>query len=269
MADDRSFTDRLRRRIPSVIVEIVENASRHQTLTLAAGLAFFGIISIGPAVGVGFGLMRLVASPEAADSLVELLQDTFTEQFGLADLLEQMEDRAGRYAGIGLAVLLWPATTLASGWTRALDAIAEVDSAGGLRGLRGRLRALAPAGILIAAMFLLFAVVTFGAAAFDEGPVLFAGLIAGGIVVQYLLNLVIYRWLPTESWPWSILWKGAGWATLGTILSTVGFGIALTLGEGIADQYPPALTTAIIIGGWLYAANASLLLGAEYLEVRA
>jgi uncharacterized BrkB/YihY/UPF0761 family membrane protein len=206
------FTDRLRRnRIPSVLVEIVENASRHQTLTLTlAGLAFFGIISIGPAVGVGFGLMRLVASPEAADSLVELLQDTFTEQFGLADLLEQMEDRAGRYAGIGLAVLLWPATTLASGWTRALDAIAEVDSAGGLRGLRGRLRAVAPAGILIAAMFLLFAVVTFGAAAFQEGPALFAGLIAGGIVVQYLLNLVIYRSLPSESWPWSILWKGAG-----------------------------------------------------------
>lgn len=260
----------LYQRLPSSLRAVVRNAREHHTLTLAAGLAFFGILSIGPAVGLGFGLLRMTVSAEAVDGLVDLLEGTFTEQLGLADLLGQMEDQAGRYAGIGLVVLLWPATTLASGWTRALDAVTEAEAAAGVRGLRGRVRGLVPGGILVATMLLGFAAMTFGTAlAGGDDITILLAVIGGAVVAQFVFILAIYRWLPSERRPFTRLWAGAILATLGVVLTTVGFALALMFGEGLAEQYPPSLTTAIVIGIWLYAANGSLLLGAEYNEVRA
>jgi membrane protein len=250
--------------VPAPLRGVVERASDHHTVTLAAGLAFFGILSIGPAIGVGFGLVRLVASSTVADSMIELLRDGFPETLGLGELLEQMEDRAGRYVGVGLLVLLWPATTLASGWTRALDAVNEFDSSGGVRGLWGRLRGAAPGSVLLVGLFLLVGAVTFGSAALADrvGFVIIVSAVA--VALQFLFCLAIYRWLPSRSRPVAQLWRGALWATAGVVVATVGFALALTVGEGIAEQYPPTLTTAIILGLWLYAANLALLLGDEY-----
>lgn len=256
-------------RVPPVLRALARNASRHHTLTLAAGLAFFGILSIGPAVGVGFGLLRLLVSADRANALVDLLQNSFPQQLGLGDLLDQMQDRAARYAGIGLVALLWPATTLASGWARALDAIAETDSTGGLRGLRGRVRGLLPGGILVAALLMLLGAVTFGTALAGGGGIVLLAAVAGGaVVLQFLFNLTIYRWLPEESRPLRALWRGAALATAGVVVATAGFALALSVGEGLSESYPPALTTAVVLGLWLYGANAALLLGAEYNALR-
>jgi membrane protein len=272
MPDPSALADAARDRAPSRLLTVVENTSRHNTMTLAAGLAFFGLLSFGPAVALGFGLLRVVASGDATETLVNVLQGAFPEQLGLGDLLEQMEDNGAQYAGIGLLVLLWPATTLASGWTRALDDIFEVDSDGGVRGLQGRLRGLAPGGILVAALFLLFAAVTFGAAVLGgggEGQIaLVVAIGLGAVALQFLFNLVIFRMLPSDKHPWSELWPGAVWSTLGVVTATVGFGLALSFGEGLADQYPPSLTTSIFLGLWLYAANTALLLGGEYNAAR-
>jgi membrane protein len=268
MSSARGLRARVLGAVPGSLRKAVENAGRHHTLTLAAGLAFYGIISIGPAVGVGFGLVHLLVSPEALDALTNLLEDSLPHQLGLADLVDQMEDRAGRYAGIGLAVLLWPATTLASGWARALDAIAGFDATPGVRGLRGRLSGLLPGGILVAALFLLFAGVTFGVALFGGDRVLLlVGILVGGVGLQFLFALAIYRWLPSRGRPWQALWKGALLSTIGVIASTALFGFARALGEGLAERYPPSLTTAVVLGLWLYGANTALLLGAEYNEV--
>ncbi len=269
MLDADGIADAAQDRLPTTLRRVVERAIRHHTVTLAAGLAFFGLLSIGPAIGLGFALVRLLVSPEAADSLVELLRDTGSELLGLVDLLEQMEDRAPRYAGIALVVLLWPASTLASGWTRGLDAVMEIDSTGGVRGLRGRIAGLVPGAVLVAGLFVLLGTVTIGLGLVGaDGVVLMALLPVGAVVFVFLLNLLIYRWLPSERRPWSSLRAGAVWATAGVMLSTVGLALALTLGQKLTDSYPPALTTAIVLGLWIYGANTSLLLGAEYNEAR-
>jgi membrane protein len=272
-ADDVSETaedlaDRARDRAPSGLVALLERATAHNVLMLAAGLAFFGLISIGPAIGIGFGLLQLLTPAETGDQVVDLLRDTFPEQLGFGELLEQMEDRGARYAGIGLLVLLWPATTLASGWTRALDDVAEVESDGAVRGLAGRLRGLGIGLVLALGMLVLVATVTFGTALAGDGLVLVLALAAGALVLQVGLNTAVYRWLPSERRPWSTLWPGALWSTLGVALSTAGLALALTFGEELTDSYPPTLITSLVLGMWLYGANASLLLGAEHNEVR-
>jgi membrane protein len=250
--------------VPAAVRGVVERAGAHHTVTLAGGLAFFGILSIGPAIGVGFGLVRLVSSSAVTDAMIEMLQDGFPETLGLGELLEQMEDRAARYVGLGLLVLLWPATTLASGWTRALDAVNEFDSTGGVRGLWGRLRGAAPGSVLLVGLFLLVGAVTFGSAALGDRLGFVIAVTSAAVVLQFCFCLAIYRWLPSTARPLAALWPGALWATAGVVAATIGFALALTLGEGIAEQYPPTLTTAIILGLWLYAANLALLLGDEY-----
>jgi membrane protein len=267
--DTAAVAEQVEKRTPTHLRLLFDRATDHNLLMLGAGLAFFGILSIGPAIGIVFGLMQLVTGPEASDRLVELLQNSFPEQLGLAELLEQAQDRGGRYAGIGLLVLLWPATTLASGWTRALDDIEGNESTGAVRGLAGRLRGLVPGAILIGAMLAAFIAVTFGTALVGEdGAALVIVLVIGTIVVQAAFNLAILRWLPSEHRPWHHLWPGALWATGGVLLSTIGLAVALSLGENLTQQYPPSLITSIVLGLWLYGANTSLLLGAEHNAIR-
>lgn len=252
--------------LPEALRAVVEGAARHQTPVLAAGLAFFGLLSFSPAVGVGLAVLRLLAPDQVVNTLVDTLQHSFPETLGLSGLLEQMQDRAARYAGVALLVLLWPATTLASGWRRALDAVCDQEAAPVIRGLVGRMKGLAVGlGLLVGMLVLIAAMV--GATAGQRGA-LVAAIAVAAVALQFGFALIVYRVLPQESVPWSRLWPGAAWSTLGVCSATVALALALTAAGKFAEQYPPALSTAVVLGLWLYGANLSLLLGAELNAVR-
>lgn len=256
---------RLGERLPRALREVADQATRHHTPTLAAGLAFFGIVSIGPALAVAFATFRIATSPDTASSAVDLLKDAFSQTLRLSALMAQMQEKAGDYLGVGLLVLLWPATTLASGWKRGLDAVEEADSAGGVRGLRGRAKGLGLGALLLAGMLMLVVATTVGAAFAGAGRVaVLAGVGAAAVALQYGFCLLVYRVLPSTRHPWRTLWPGALWATAGVSLATLVLALALTTAEGLASRYPPSLATAVLLGLWLYGANLSLLLGAEY-----
>lgn len=257
-------------RAPGPWRRLVDHATRTHALTLAAGLAFFGLISLAPAIGFAFGVLRLVLSDATVSGMTEALESSFPQTLGLADLIGHMENQAGGYAGLSLLVLLWPATTLASGWTRALDAVNEEDdSTGGGRGLRGRAKGLVLGGVLMLAFLALLAGVTASTAMAGEGRTALLGVTAVAAVgVQFGMCLAIYRWLPTHRHSLRSLWRGAAWATAGVVAATLAFAFALGFADQFAQRYPPALATAVVIGLWLYAANISLLLGEEYNALR-
>lgn len=252
-----------RRHLPWQLRAVIEGAARHQTPVLAAGLAFFGLVSLSPAVGVGLGLLRMLAPDQLINSLVDTLQHSFPDTLGLAGLLEQMQDRAGRYAGVGLLVLLWPATTLASGWRRALDAICEQETPPATPGLAGRVKGLAVGLLLLTGLLALVAAMVGATAIVGRRRMLLVVIAVAAVALQFGFSLLVYRILPRESVPWARLWRGAAWATLGVCGVTVGLAVALTVAGALAAQYPPALSTAVVLGLWLYGANLSLLLGAE------
>lgn len=256
--------------VPGSWRRLAERAARTHALTLAAGLAFFGLISIAPAIGFAFGVLRLVLPDATVSGMTEALEQHAPTTLGFAELIDQMENQAGRYAGVALLVLLWPATTLASGWTRALDAVNEEDDATeGIRGLRGRARGLVLGGVLMLAFLALLAAVTASTALAGEGRTVLLGLTAlGAVGAQFGLCLGIYRWLPSHRHPVRGLWRGAAWATAGVVAATLGFALALGFADQLAQRYPPALSTAVVLGLWLYAANISLLLGEAYNALR-
>lgn len=247
---------------------VVEGAARHQTPVLAAGLAFFGLLSFSPAVGVGLGVLRLLAPDHVVNSLVDTLQHSFPETLGLAGLLEQMQDRAARYAGFALIVLLWPATTLASGWRRALDAVNDQEDAPVIRGLAGRVKGLAVGLGLLAGMLMLVAAMVAATATAGQRRALIGVIALAAVALQFGFSLLVYRFLPQESVRWSRLWPGAAWSTLGVCGATLALALTLAAADQLAEQYPPALSTAVVLGLWLYGANLSLLLGAELNTVR-
>jgi membrane protein len=253
--------------VPGTWLEAARSASARNLAVLSAGLAFFGLISIGPAIGVVFGMLQLVVGAEAVEAIVELLEDTPVDQFGLVDIMRDMEDRAGQFAGFGALFLLWPATTLASGWARALNGIFGLESQGPA-GLKGRLRGIVPGAVVIASVFLLFVALSLGTALIGEQALLAVIVLPGAIAVQGALILVIYRYLPSERFPWRDLWRGAALATAGSVLATAGLALVLTVSGDVTEDYPEQLTTAIVLGFWLYALNTALLLGAEYNGVR-
>lgn len=258
----------LAERAPAVVPALIDAARRHETLLLAGGLAFFGLISLPPAVAVGFGVLRLVASPEAASGLANNLQQAFPETLQLGELLKATQDRGGRYAGLGLVILLWPATTLASGWSRALDAVNEYEALPVARGLAGRLRGLAVGLALLVGVLALLAAVTAGSALVGQVALL-VPVVAAGAAGVFGFCLALYRWLPSQRRSWPALWPGAAWATAGTAVATTGFALALAGAGSLARNYPAGLSTALVLGLWLYAANLSLLLGDEYNAWRA
>lgn len=250
-------------RVPSGVRAVIDAAARHHTFMLAAGLAFLGLVSVAPALGVGLGLLRLVASEQTVNALVAALQGSMGGALGLADLLGQMQDQAGRYAGLGMLVLLWPATTMASGWRRALEAVHDQESTPALRGLAGRGKGLLVGLFLLSGILVLLAALV-AAMTVDAGrTVVLGGIVVAGLTLQYLFALLVYRYLPATSPSWSGLWPGAAASTVGVGLVTVGLGVGLGLVDSLSQQYPPTLSTAMVIGLWLYGANLSLLLGAE------
>ncbi|HVM12872.1 MAG TPA: YihY/virulence factor BrkB family protein [Egibacteraceae bacterium] len=266
--DVQSVTSRVGDALPARLRAVVESAARHQTPVLAGGLAFFGLLSLSPAVGVGLGVLRLLAPDHLVNALVDSLQHSFPETLGLAGILEQMQDRAARYAGLGLVVLLWPATTLASGWRRALDAVGERETAPAMRGLAGRAKGLGIGLGLLAGILVLVAAMVAATAMIGRRGALIAAIAVAVVALQFGFTLLVYRFLPRESVPWSRLWPGAAWSTLGVCVATVALALALTVADQFAEQYPPALSTAVVLGLWLYGANLSLLLGAELNTVR-
>jgi len=253
----------VRSRLPPTLRDVIEGAARHQVPVLAGGLAFFGLLSLAPAVGVGLGLLRLLAPDAMISALVDGLRQSFPDTLGLGVLLEQMDERAGRYAGVGLLVMLWPATTLASGWKRALDAVCEHATEPAVRGVLGRLKGVAIGFVLLAGMLVLLGVAVAGTTFLGNRAAVFAMVAVAAVVLQFGFALLVYRVLPPEAPAWSALRPGAAWSTLGVCIVTVALAVALTAAEQFAQQYPPTLSTAVVLGLWLYGANLSLLLGAE------
>lgn len=267
--DLRSIVDDAHERVPRTLRAVIDGAARHQTPILAAGLAFLGLLSFSPAVGVGLGVLRLLAPDHLVNALVDVLQRAFPATLGLADLLEQMQDRAGRYAGLGLLVLLWPATSLASGWRRALDAVAERETPPAVRGLVGRAKGLAVGLVLLTAMLALVAAVVAVSALLGRREVLIVVIAVVAVAAQFGFALLVYRFLPADAAPWSALWRGAAWSTAGVAVVTAALGLALSAADALSGHYPPALSTAVVVGLWLYGGNVSLLLGAELNTARA
>jgi membrane protein len=243
-----------------------------QVPLLAAGVAFYLLLSLFPAIIAGVSVYGLVADPQTVrqqiDELTRMLSPETASLVG--EQLRQVTAGAGGALGLatvlGILAALWSASSglkaLIAGVNLAYD---ETETRKFLK-LRGLALVLTLGAMVLLAVALAL-IVGFPAVP-DSWPtalrwaaavlrfVLLAALLVFGLAV-------LYRYAPDRDEPrWSWVSWGSGIATLLWVLASVGFSVYANAFGNYNKTYG-ALAGVIILMFWLWLTALVVLVGAE------
>jgi len=241
---------------------------------ISGGVAFFGFLSIFPALIALISIYGLVASPEAvanqvADISKQLPQDAATL---IGKQLKAIVDNSGSALSIGLVVsilgALWSASGGMSNLITAVNiAYDEVEARNFVK-----LRALSLALTLGAMVFVLvaFGLLAVVPAFIDALPLGVVGTILAQVARWALLLAlfagslaVLYRVAPDRDAP-RLRWVSLGAVVVTVIWALVSVAFALYVNNfGSYDKTYGAIAGVIVLMLWLYLTCYLVLLGAE------
>jgi membrane protein len=249
-----------------------KEVKQDQVPLLAAGVAFYTLLALFPAIIAGVSIYGLVAEPETVrrqlDELTRMLSPETAKLVG--EQLRQITGGAGGALGLatvlGIATALWSASSgmkaLITGVNLAYD---ETETRKFVK-LRG-LALLLTLGAMVLLGVALALIVGFPAVS-DTWPtvlqwvaavlrfVLLAALLIVGLAV-------LYRYAPDRDEPrWSWVSWGSGIATLLWVLASIGFSIYANSFGNYNKTYG-ALAGVIILMFWLFLTAFVILVGAE------
>jgi membrane protein len=249
-----------------------KEVKQDQVPLLAAGVAFYTLLSLFPAIIAGVSIYGLVADPETVRDQIDRLAQRLSPETAtiLTQQIRQVTSGAGGALGvatvIGILTALWSASSgmkaLITGVNLAYD---ETESRKfvKLRGLSivltlGAMVLLAVAGATIAG----FPPIA------DNLPTVLQWVVSilrfvvlGALLIAGLA--VLYRYAPDRDEPkWTWVSWGSGIATLLWILASIGFSIYVNSFGNYNKTYG-ALAGIIILMFWLYLTAVIVLVGAE------
>jgi membrane protein len=243
-----------------------------QVPLLAAGVAFYALLSLFPAIIAGVSIYGLVADPSTVRDQIAKLTETLSPETAtlVGEQLKQVTSGAGGALGlatvIGILTALWSASSgmkaLITGVNLAYD---ETETRKFLK-LRG-LALLLTLGAMVLVGVALATIVGYPPIA-DTLPTVLRWVLAivrfailGGLLVVGLA--VLYRYAPDRDQPrWSWVSWGSGIATLLWVLATVGFSLYANFFGNYNKTYG-ALAGVIILMFWLFLSAFVVLVGAE------
>ncbi|HEV8423910.1 MAG TPA: YihY/virulence factor BrkB family protein [Actinomycetes bacterium] len=250
----------------------MKGVKQDQVPLLSAGVAFYTLLALFPAIIAGVSIYGLVADPETVrqqlDELTRMLSPETATLIG--EQIKQITGGAGGAlgvaTGVGILTALWSASSgmkaLITGVNLAYD---ESEGRTFLK-LRG-LALLLTLGAMVLMAVALTLIVAFPALT-DSWPavlrwtvgtlrwVLLAALLVAGLAV-------LYRYAPDRDEPkWTWVSWGSGIATLLWVLASVGFSIYANSFGNYNKTYG-ALAGVIILMFWLFLTAFVVLVGAE------
>ncbi|TCM44897.1 YihY/virulence factor BrkB family protein [Kribbella sp. VKM Ac-2568] len=255
-----------------VIKRAWSEAKADQVPLLAAGVAFFGFLSLFPAIVAAVLTYGLVADPTQIRSQVQDLTEAMPASS--RDLLLQQIDAltsAPRQSlGIGLAIAvaaaLWSAAGGVGYLLTAVNLAYDEDETRGF--VRRKLLAL---GMTLGAIvFVLLAIALFaaGAAIGEDLPTPLRFLLGAlrlvlAVVLITVALAVVYRLGPDRDAP-RLRWVsiGAGVATIIWLLASFGFSLYVETFGNYAKTYG-SLAAVVVLMLWLWLTAYAVLLGAE------
>jgi membrane protein len=242
---------------------------------LAAGVAFYAMLALFPAIIAVVTIYGMVAEPQQVQSQISEFAKGLpsgADQL-LTEQLKNVTESADRTLSIGLAVsllaVLWSVSGGVQGLVKGLNMVYDERETRGFFKLRG-LSLLFTLGAIVVAVVALALIAVFPG--FVDGLGLGrAGELAASIgrwVVLALLMLaafaVVYRFAPDRAnprWRW-VSW-GAVVALVLWLLGSVGFSYYVD-NFGKYNQTYGALAAVIILLLWLFLSAFVVLLGAEF-----
>jgi YihY family inner membrane protein len=254
--------DGVQKRFPGWLGEATRTVRGHDILLLSAGVGFYGLLSLAPLVILAFWVISLLLGDESVRSFAQLLGRVAPEQMGLDRLLRQVAEAGTSVGVVALITSLWPATAYGSAIARALERLSPRKES--LEGVRGRGLALA----FLLPLFVLGGLVgSYLGTTFlgDQGALRILGWLLAlmmGFAATAVSVALIYRILP----PAPLRWRRLLWATslssFGISVLSLLFTLFLTLGADFREHYPSsAVALVVLVGLWLYLANALVLAG--------
>lgn len=249
-----------------ILRDVKTETDRDRVLSVAAGVAFYALLSVVPVLTAMISIFGLVAAPQEVPQMLASLGQVLPEEATVL-LTEQATRIAGTASGtlsltalVSIIIALWSANGGTKALIDALNVAYDVEDARGF--LRLNLVALA---FTLGGMVALVVLGTVGAAlpAFvGEGWLL--ALRWPVILALLLLGLaVLYRFAPNRpdaEWVW--ISPGAILAALGILLGTAGFSWYVGNFGSYGETYG-SLAAVVILMLWIWLSTLAVLIGAE------
>jgi membrane protein len=267
----------------SVLKETYGDWSEDKASRLAAALAYYTAFSIAPLLLISIAVAGLVFGREAAQGQIFAQLDGLLGADGASaiqtGIANSNEAGAGTISAIiGLATLIWSASSLFGQLQEALNTIWEVqpDPHAGLMATVKR-RFLSMTLVLGIAFVLLVSLVLSAGLSAVGG--LLGNVLPGGNILWQVINFVvsfaiitglfaaIYKVLPDVTVDWGDVWIGAAVTAL---LFTIGkILIGLYLGHASIGSTFGAAGSLLVFLVWVYYSAQILFFGAEFTQVYA
>jgi membrane protein len=249
-----------------------KEVKQDQVPLLSAGVAFYSLLALFPAIIAGVSIYGLVADPATVRDQIAKLTETLSPETAtlVGEQLKEVTSGAGGALGVatvvGILTALWSASSgmkaLITGVNLAYD---ETETRKFVK-LRG-LALLLTLGAMVLMGIALATIVGYPPIA-DNLPTVLRWVLAivrfvilGGLLVVGLA--VLYRYAPDRDKPkWTWVSGGSGIATLLWVLATVGFSLYANFFGNYNKTYG-ALAGVIILMFWLFLSAFVVLVGAE------
>lgn len=229
----------------------------------AAALAFYGLISVAPLVVVAMWISALVVSDAQVQQVGDDLARWAPPALGVDRAFEQVARLGTTFGLVAVVAALWPATAYGAALVRILDRVAGDREVSGLRG-RG-------AALLLVCLVLVFVLGSLvasyvGAAALGSTGVEDVVALALSLALTFVATVAtvvgIFKAFPRNPPSWRAAARGALVAAGCISAVSVGYVAYLRLGVNFEHRYASdALTSVVLLGVWLFAANVALLVG--------
>lgn len=261
-----------------VLRKSVREFVRDDCTTLAAGLTYYAVLSIFPALIALASILSLVGQGQQGTSqITTLLQDTLPEDTfrQLEPIIEGITNVGAPGIGLvlGLLVALWTASNYVTAFAKAMNKIYEIPEGRPIWKLRPYTYLLTLVLLLLVAAAVVILVVS-GPVAESVGELIGLGSTAVTVwsiakwpvlaVIVIVVIALLYYAAPNVKQPkfrWISI--GAVIAIVIAALATVGLGVYVSQ-WGSYDETYGALAGVIIFLLWLWIMNLALLFGAEF-----
>ncbi|HEU5152817.1 MAG TPA: YihY/virulence factor BrkB family protein [Iamia sp.] len=238
-------------------------AKRDDLPLLAAGVAFYALLSLVPALAAMVSVYGLVADPadvdrQVGDALAAApaeVRELVSEQ--LRAVTDQSQGGLGLTVAIGVLLALWSASSGMKHLIGAINVAYDEEETRGFVALR--LRAL-----LLTLGAIVFAVVAVGLLALAPGGIVAALVRIPLLGLGMLVGLaVLYRYGPDRDEPrWSWTAPGTIVAVVGWLVGSALFSLYTATSGSYAETYG-ALGAVVVLMLWLMISAAVIVVGAE------
>jgi membrane protein len=250
----------------------LKEVKQDQVPLLGAGVAFYALLSLFPAIIAGVSIYGLVADPTTVQNQINELTGMLSPETAniVGTQLQQVTSGAGGALGlatvIGILTALWSASSGMKALITGVNLAYDESEGRKFVKLRG-LAILLTLGAMVLMAVALTLIVAFPALA-DSWPTVLRWTV--GVLRWVLLAVllivglaVLYRHAPDRDQPrWTWVSWGSAVATVLWVLASVGFSIYVNAFGNYNKTYG-ALAGVIILMFWLYLTAVIVLVGAE------